>query len=335
MSCNITQGITGNCNTGIGGVKTVWLANWPYVTAWYEYEMDKGTANLVETYNVNQAGSILGFTQTLTMQLNKMSADKQAEIAKIANQNRLLVRVQLNDDSVLQFGYNGQNQNAKWIEAFPYSPGAYLASGTTTTGVAYTDTNQSELVIQGHTKESMVGATMYLTGGSGPNLGGCFSTQGSGAAGGQLSTTSWDPNTDFGYLTPNPTGSFYQKFYWPQDVGPNFRYRVELTITGAYTANAFDAQGNSQVTFQLGGPWQYPPGGGINFGLMRIINEPTQADVGVVKTFKCIGDFTPSRSTSYNIFSAGTTQLCSATSPGADRQFIGSYTVDAKITRIA
>lgn len=138
MSCNITSGIAGECNTNIGGVKNVYLSN--NGTVWYTYEMDKGTASLVETYNVNQAGSILGFTQTLTMQLNKMSADKQDQIAKIAEANSMQVRVETNEGTVFQFG----------VER-----GAYLASGTSTSGTAYTDTNQSELVIQADSKSPM------------------------------------------------------------------------------------------------------------------------------------------------------------------------------------
>ena len=138
MSCNITSGITGNCNTGIGGVMCVYLRN--EGGTWYKYEMDKGTASLVENYNVNQASSILGFTQTLTIQLDKMEAAKQVQIQKIAQANDLQVQVETNDSTYFEFG----------IER-----GAYLASGTTTSGVAYTDANQSELVIQADSKQSM------------------------------------------------------------------------------------------------------------------------------------------------------------------------------------
>ena len=143
MSCNITQGIANGCNTNIGGVKNVYLSN--DGTFWYTYEMDKGTANLVETYNVNQAGSILGFTQTLTIQLSKMEAAKQLQIAKIAEANSMQVRVETNEGTVFQFG----------VER-----GAYLASGVSTSGTAYTDTNQSELVIQADSKEPMTTANV-------------------------------------------------------------------------------------------------------------------------------------------------------------------------------
>lgn len=138
MSCNITSGIAGGCNTGIGGIMCVYLRN--EGGTWYKYEMDKGTASLVETYNVNQASSILGFTQTLTIQLDKMEAAKQVQIQKIAQANDLQVQVETNDGSIFEFG----------IER-----GAYLASGTTTSGTAYTDANQSELVIQADSKQSM------------------------------------------------------------------------------------------------------------------------------------------------------------------------------------
>ena len=139
MSCNITQGITNGCNTNIGGVQNVWLGN-SVNGPWYLYEMDKGTASLVEQYDVNQAGSILGFTQTLTMQLNKMAADKQEQIALIAEANSMVVVVQDNNGQGFLFGDER---------------GAYLASGTSTSGTAYTDTNQSELVIQAHSKQPM------------------------------------------------------------------------------------------------------------------------------------------------------------------------------------
>lgn len=138
MSCDITSGITGACNTGIGGVENVYLSN--NGTVWYKYEMDKGTASLVETYNVNQAASIIGYTQTLTMQLDKMAADKQQQIALIAEANGMQCLVETNDGNGFLFG----------VER-----GAYMASGTTTSGTAYTDPNQSEIVIQADSKVPM------------------------------------------------------------------------------------------------------------------------------------------------------------------------------------
>ncbi len=142
MSCDITSGIANGCNTNIGGVKNVYLRNTG--GTWYKYEMDKGTASLVENYNVNQASSILGFTQTLTIQLDKMEAAKQVQIQKIAQANDLQVQVETNDDTIFEFG----------IER-----GAYMASGTSTSGTAYTDANQSELVIQADSKQSMTEPT--------------------------------------------------------------------------------------------------------------------------------------------------------------------------------
>ena len=140
MSCNITSGITKSCNTGLGGVKTVWLGNGPVVTQWYEYEMDLGTANLTEVYDVNPAGGIVGFQQQLTIQLLKMSAAKQEQIKKIAEANDMRVRVEVNDGTKFEFG----NER-----------GAYLASGTTDSGLGYGDFNGSTLVIQSESKEPM------------------------------------------------------------------------------------------------------------------------------------------------------------------------------------
>ena len=140
MSCNITSSITKGCNSNIGGVKNVYLGNGPTVTTWYKYEMDKGTASLVETYNVNQAASIIGYTQALTIQLAKMEAAKQLQIAKIAEANDMRVLVETNNGTTFELGTER---------------GAYLASGTTTSGTAYTDANQAELVIQADSKDPM------------------------------------------------------------------------------------------------------------------------------------------------------------------------------------
>ena len=73
-----------------------------------------------------------------------MEAAKQVQIQKIAQANDLQVQVETNDGSIFEFG----------IER-----GAYLASGTTTSGTAYTDANQSELVIQADSKQSMTEPT--------------------------------------------------------------------------------------------------------------------------------------------------------------------------------
>lgn len=138
MACDINGNIILGCNDVVGGVKNVYLSN--NGTTWYTYEMDKGTASLVETYNVNQAASIIGYTQTLTMQLDKMEAAKQTQIALIAEANSMQVRVET-------------NEGTQWL--FGVERGAYMASGTTTSGTAYTDANQSEIVIQADSKSPM------------------------------------------------------------------------------------------------------------------------------------------------------------------------------------
>lgn len=140
MSCNITAGIAKTCNQGLGGVKEVWLGNGPTVLTWYVYELPKQTASITETYQITPTGSILGFQQQLTISLLKMEADKQEQIKRIAESNNMRCVVILNDGTRFEIGTER---------------GAYLAQGTTNTGISYGDFNGTQLVIHSDSKEPM------------------------------------------------------------------------------------------------------------------------------------------------------------------------------------
>ena len=310
MSCNITSGIARGCNTNIGGVKNVYLANSATGT-WYTYEMDKGTANLVETYNVNQAASILGFTQTLTIQLSKMAADKQQQIEKIAEANSMLVRVETNNGELYEFG----NER-----------GAYLVSGTTTTGVAYGDANQSELVIQADSKQSMTpqGFVGTLTGTWTNHMSGCTNAGGNG---GQLLPAAITSNTgNIELFPPSPGSTYFTKMIFET----GYVYTLEAIFTTEYNSNAFDGSGNSVARYSSGeGFYGTPPVSATTTG------EPTQA--GIETTFKASMEFeisAPSQTGQYTVLSSHTTLDC-ATTPSADRQFSGPSTAFITITRRA
>lgn len=316
MSCNITSGITTGCNTGIGGVKTVWLAN-GINEVLYEYEMDKETASLVETYNVNQAGSILGFTQTLTIQLNKMAADKQQQIALIAQANGMYVRVLTNDDSLFEFG----------IER-----GAYLASGTTTSGTAYTDTNQSELVIQADSKEPMQGGVEFMgqVFGNAEYLSGCTNEIPTGGAYRMLrNLSSPDGKLEFRnqHNIPDPTYNTnseikIERGYW---------YKFTYWLTGSYNAYAFSDDGIPPY-----GPSQaqYVTAQMTIGSTMDIYNEPTVPFVE--STWRLEKDnIATSASIGYewfNFLESWTTKICQETTSN-ERKFTGPVELRAIVTR--
>lgn len=308
MSCNITSGIAKGCNTNIGGVKNVYLANSATGT-WYLYEMDKGTANLVETYNVNQAASIVGYTQTLTMQLNKMAADKQEQIAKIAEANSMQVRVETNEGTIFEFG----NER-----------GAYLASGTSTSGTAYSDANQSELVIQADSKLPMTPQGFWgtLTASWANHMSGCsnyppFSTGGQRAPGALTNVTG-----NIQLVEAFPGATYNNKIVWES----GYTYTLEAIITTEYNSNAFDAQGNSVARF-AGGTSSSAIGAPQN-----TVGEPTQP--GIETTFKTTLEFPVYSGVTNSGFYTYTILDCATTSV-PDRRFSGPATAFITITRTA
>ena len=308
MSCNITAGIARGCNTNIGGVKNVYLANSATGT-WYLYEMDKGTAGLVETYNVNQAASIVGYTQTLTMQLNKMSADKQDQIAKIAEANSMLVRVETNEGTIFEFGNDR---------------GAYLASGTSTSGTAYTDANQSELVIQADSKLPMTPQLFFgtLTGSWTNFMSGCSNYPPFGTGGQRSPAALTNVTGNIQLVEAYPGAPYNTGIVWES----GYTYTLEAIITTEYNSNAFDAQGNSVARF-AGGTSSDTVGAPQN-----TVGEPTQP--GIETTFKTTLEFPVYSGGNRPGFFAYTILDC-ATTPSLDRRFSGPATAFITITRVA
>ena len=307
MSCEITQGITGECNGIIGGIKNVYLSD--NGNTWYTYEMDKGTASLVETYNVNQAGSILGFTQTLTIQLSKMEAAKQLQIAKVAEANSMQVRVETNEGTVFQFG----------VER-----GAYLASGTSTSGTAYTDANQSELVIQADSKLPMTPQGFWgtVTASWANHMSGCsnyppYSTGGQRSPGALTNVTG-----NIQLVEQYPGAPSKTQMVWEG----GYTYTVEAIITTEYNSNAFDAQGNSVARFAAG------YSSSAIGAPQNTVGEPTQP--GIETTFKTTLVFPMSNTVTNTGFYTYTILDCATTSV-PDRRFSGPATAFITITRTA
>lgn len=310
MSCNITAGIAKGCNTNIGGVKTVYFNNGYYGGGSLIYEMDKQTASLVETYNINSSGSILGFTQTLTIQLNKMDAAKQAQIKRMAANNYMFVRVETNDGT-------------SWTLGSADRP-VYLASGTSTTGTAYTDTNQSELVLQAHSKEPMSSWTTVGTveGYVSNYMAGCYNYPPFSPGGQRRPFHLQNATGDIVLVEPFSGAGYFSKF----ETDSGWVYECTSEITATYNSNAFDAQGNSVALYSAGyGVFSIPNG---DFGIT--IGEPTQP--GVQTTFTAICEFTAFSSADSSPLTAWTSLDC-ATTPSLDRRFSGPATANITIRR--
>ena len=152
MSCsNITQGISKGCNNNLGGIRNIYISEQPitgyilsYYTGvvtrftptptWIEIEADQGTGNFLETYEINQMGGIVAFKQSVTFQINDLSAYNQQRIKELAESTNLGCVVEMNNGKFFTVG----------IER-----GAYLETGSTGSGTAYGDLSGSTITITG------------------------------------------------------------------------------------------------------------------------------------------------------------------------------------------
>ena len=306
MSCNITSSITKGCNTNIGGVKTIWLGNGPVVTTWYKFEMDRGTASLVETYNITQTASIVGYTQALTIQLNKMTAAQQEQINEIAEANNMRVRVEVNSGMTFELG----NER-----------GAYLASGTTTTGQSFADANQSQLVIQADSKDPMESYELVGTveGTVSNYMAGCYNYPPL-SPGGQRTPFRLQNASGLVLVEAFPGAGYFTKF----ETDAGYVYTCTAQITATYNSNAFDTQGDSVAVYSSG------------YGAFRLSDtgtkqgEPTQP--GVQTTYTVVNEFITYTGADSNPLVAWTILDC-ATSTIQERRFSGPATANITITR--
>jgi len=159
MACsNLTAGILDLCNDGFSGIQKIFLANGPVesftetagvVTAitvggspltpadFFEFEVPRQTSTFNETITATQENGTLMFQQDITMVFNQMEASKRNSILLMA-QATTMVAVALDG--------NGKY----WSIGLEF--GAYMASGTATSGQNYTDRNGYEITISGMEK---------------------------------------------------------------------------------------------------------------------------------------------------------------------------------------
>lgn len=143
MACNQTlAGIPFSCDTSLGGIKRVFLANQDDVTATIDatthtatlkvaagkkfatYVLQKQTGGLESTINVGDNGTRY-YTNTITMQFLKMEAAKHLEIETVAA-GQLCGIVEDNNGKYWFVGYDGYLS---------------VSEATASAGTAYSDLN--------------------------------------------------------------------------------------------------------------------------------------------------------------------------------------------------
>ena len=156
MSCSaLTAGFLDLCNDGTGGIEKIFIANGPVesitesagnITAitvggsalapsdFFVFETPRQSSSITETTTVSQENGTLFFDQQLTMIFNKMEAAKRDQLLLMAQATTMVV--------VCKDG------NGKYW-SIGVEKGAFMVSGSATSGVAYGDRNGYEIVLGG------------------------------------------------------------------------------------------------------------------------------------------------------------------------------------------
>ena len=179
MSCNITSGIAKGCNDQVGGIVGIHYIQWyPDLVyekdsngvivrvyresnpnnniTWYFIDCSNSQANVTETYNINQNGSILGFHQsaqfflptTATPSFNNPNQKLEEWVNTIAQQNNLVIGIETQDNGPME-------SYSQKCFLFGTERPAYCASGSKETGIQYGDNNGYTMELAADSKEPM------------------------------------------------------------------------------------------------------------------------------------------------------------------------------------
>ena len=138
MACNISLGYNEPCKDSIAGLTAVYFMNFntssftlnatdvvtsfPSSSTVYKYEL-KGTNGYTETVNTSRDNGTTFFSQVLSLQLKKLTAEATKELKLLAYGRPKIVVADRNGNAFLV----GKNE------------GADMTGGTITTGTAYGD----------------------------------------------------------------------------------------------------------------------------------------------------------------------------------------------------
>lgn len=148
MACNISLGYNEPCKDSVAGLTAVYFMNFntgsftldatDVVTAFpsgstvYKYEL-KGTNGYTETVNTSRDNGTTFFSQELSLQLKKLTAEATKELKLLAYSRPKIVVADRNGNAFLV----GKNE------------GADMTAGTITTGTAYGDLSGYTMVFTG------------------------------------------------------------------------------------------------------------------------------------------------------------------------------------------
>ena len=148
MACNISLGYNEPCKDSVAGLTAVYFMNFntgsftldatdvvtsfPSGSTVFKYEL-KGTNGYTETVNTSRDNGTTFFSQELSLQLKKLTAEATKELKLLAYSRPKIVVADRNGNAFLV----GKNE------------GADMTAGTITTGTAYGDLSGYTMVFTG------------------------------------------------------------------------------------------------------------------------------------------------------------------------------------------
>jgi hypothetical protein len=156
MSCSaLTAGFLDLCNDSTGGIEKIFIANGPVesitesagnITAitvggsaltpsdFFVFSTPRQTSSLTETTTVSQENGTLFFDQQITCVFNRMEASKRDQLLLLAQATTMVVVAKDGNGNYWSIGAER---------------GAFMVSGSATSGVSYGDRNGYEIVLGG------------------------------------------------------------------------------------------------------------------------------------------------------------------------------------------
>ena len=150
MACDLIKGYSLGCRDGIGGVVTLWFAQYDEATLTlasgevtdlemgsahlHGYTMTRGLGSISEAITGSTENGTVFYTQTATLKFNKLAKEYQNELRLIAQQ-RLVIFAELNELN---------DAGVRTVMALGAHNGCELSTGRGSSGVALGDFNGYE-----------------------------------------------------------------------------------------------------------------------------------------------------------------------------------------------
>ena len=150
MACQLTSAIALDCIDSIGGVKAAYIGVNVAISSvsydannmitgmtgatgtFYQYELPKDTASFVETFNISNTNGTAFYDQALTINIQKLTAEKRNQLLLLSRNRDIKVIFQDNNDN---YWFMGKDR------------GGVISAGTAVTGTAPGDANQYSITI--------------------------------------------------------------------------------------------------------------------------------------------------------------------------------------------